>query len=210
MPTRPLIIPAASPLPEEAARVFKGGGVIAYPTETFYGLCVDPFNPAAVERLFSLKGRSFRSPVAVIIAEAGMLPMVAEEVPLPHDAAKLMERFWPGPLTIVLKALPSVPPMLTAGTGSIGVRVSGNPAARALSKALSSPITATSANPSGKRPSRTPEEVLEYFNGSIDILMDGGRLAGRLGSTIVDVSGDGAKVIREGEIPSSEVLSVLR
>ncbi len=208
MPTRPLIIPAASPLPEEAARVFKGGGVIAYPTETFYGLCVDPFNAAAVERLFSLKGRSFRSPVTVIIAEGGMLQMVAEEVP--HDAAKLMERFWPGPLTIVLKALPSVPPILTAGTGSIGVRVSSHPAARALSKALSSPITATSANPSGKNPSRTPEEVLEYFNGSIDILMDGGTLAGRLGSTIVDVSVDGARVIREGEIPSSEVLSVLR
>lgn len=192
----------------EAAVVFKRGGVIAYPTETFYGLCVDPFNAGAVENLFLLKGRSFKSPVAVIIGKMEMLGLVAGGIP--PAAEKLIERFWPGPLTIIFNALPAVPPALIAGGGKIGVRLSSHPAARALSNTLGSPITATSANPSGAPPPLTPEKVLEYFDGSLDMLIDGGRLSGRLGSTIVDVTGKEPEILREGEIPSAEIFDILR
>lgn len=203
----PVILKASTSF-DEARIVFKRGGLIAYPTETFYGLCVDPFNKVAIERLFTLKGRSAESPISVIIADNLMLKEVAAEVPPAAEA--LIKRFWPGPLTIIFKAGPKVLPELISSTGKIGVRVSGSPVARRLSKELSSPITATSANPSGKKPPDSAQEVMEYFNGSIDLLIDGGRLPGRLGSTIVDVTKKGIKVIREGEVPADELLKALK
>ncbi|MBI4948873.1 MAG: threonylcarbamoyl-AMP synthase [Deltaproteobacteria bacterium] len=206
MTDRPLIIKSQDPL-EEAKKAFYSGGVIAFPTETFYGLSVDPFNPKAIERLFSLKGRAEANPVSVIIADKGMLSRVA--IDPPAIAFKLIDRFWPGPLTIVLKAHPDVPPPLIANTGKIGVRVPGSAIARKLSEFLSSPITATSANPSGKRPPVEANEVLAYFNGKIDVLIDGGSLQGRLGSTVVDLTGGKVRIIREGEIPSEEVYLAL-
>lgn len=192
---------------DEARGVFRGGGVIAYPTETFYGLCVDPFNKRAIERLFTLKGRSAKSPVSVIISDISMLEGVAAKVP--PEAVLLIDKFWPGPLTIIFKASPKVPPELISSTGKIGVRVSGSPVARRLSRALSSPITATSANPSGEKPPDSAREVIEYFDGSIDLLIDGGRLPGKAGSTIIDVTGKDIRVIREGEVPTDEVFKAL-
>ncbi|MCL4873179.1 threonylcarbamoyl-AMP synthase [bacterium] len=187
-----------------ATEVFRAGGVIAYPTETFYGLCVDPFNENAVETLYQIKGRPLSSPIPLIIGDAGMLGSVASIItPLAH---KLIQKFWPGPLTLVLKAGPGLPLRLTAGTGTIGVRLSGSALAQRLSKTLSSPITSTSANPSGRPPATRPEEVLSYFDGSIDILIDGGALKGGKGSTIVDATGERPIVIREGEIPSSLII----
>lgn len=203
----PLIL-AASSYFDEAVSVFKAGGVIAYPTETFYGLCVDPFNPEAVDKLFRLKGRPEKSPITVIISGPAMLKDVADEVP--PAAVTLMDEFWPGPLTIIFKAASSVPPVLTAGTGTIGVRVSGSPVATRLSKRLSSPITATSANPSGKRPPEEASEVLKYFDGSIDILIDGGRLSGELPSTLIDMTGKEPRIVREGRIPVEDIMKALR
>lgn len=202
----PLILNASAAL-DEALRAFKGGGVIAYPTETFYGLCVDPFNKEAVEKLFTLKGRSPKSPISVIISDVSMLNEIAAGVTPSADA--LMKRFWPGPLTIIFKASSKVPPELLGSTGKIGVRVSGSPVARRLSETLSSPITATSANPTGKSPPNSPEEVIGYFNGTIDILIDGGRLPGRSGSTVVDASGEGIRIVREGEVPTEDILKAL-
>lgn len=204
---KPLILGADSPL-DAALEAFKRGGITAYPTETFYGLCVDPFNKKAIEDLFSLKGRSEKNPVSVIVADKEMLGSVVEDIPT--KAELLIKKFWPGPLTIIFKAHPSVPSELTANTGKIGVRVSGSPVSTRLSLALGSPITATSANPSGKKPPVTAKEVIDYFDGSIDVLIDGGRLPGKSGSTIVDITGEKAVIIREGEIPSSEVLKALR
>ncbi|GMR05364.1 MAG: hypothetical protein BMS9Abin24_175 [Thermodesulfobacteriota bacterium] len=210
MTGKPIVIKAAPALDTPlgpAWQAFKEGGVIAYPTETFYGLCVDPFNPVGVGRLFSLKGRPADRPVSLIIADLSMLKELAAEVP--RAAAALMERFWPGPLTLVLKAAPRVPASLIASTGKVGVRLSSHPVARALSEKLSSPITATSANPSGAKPPATPEEVLGYFNGSLDVLIDGGELKGGLGSTVADISEGKAVIIREGEIPSSDLFEAL-
>ncbi|WKZ33342.1 MAG: L-threonylcarbamoyladenylate synthase [Thermodesulfobacteriota bacterium] len=187
-----------------AIEVFRAGGVIAYPTETFYGLCVDPFNETAVEALYNLKGRPLSSPIPLIIGDAGMLGGVASVItPLAH---KLIQKFWPGPLTLVLKAAPTLPPGLTAGTGTIGVRLSGSAHARRLSVMLSSPITSTSANPSCKPPATRPGEVLSFFDGSIRMLIDGGALKGGKGSTIVDATGEAPVIIREGEIPSSLII----
>ncbi len=204
---RPFILSPSSTL-EAAVRAFKSGGVIAYPTETFYGLCVDPFNREAVENLFRLKGRPGNNPVSVIIKDLPMLSAVASEVP--PAALDLIKRFWPGPLTIVFKASPSVPLELTGNTGNIGVRVSSNPVAALLSSVLGSPITATSANPTGKKPAVAPEEVIEYFNGRIEVLIDGGALPGRTGSTVVDVTSGRVVVVREGEIPSKDLACFLR
>lgn len=199
---RPVILSRSSTF-DEAVRAFKSGGVIAYPTETFYGLCVDPFNIEAVERLFRLKGRPGNNPVSVIIKDVPMLSAIASEVP--PAALGLIKRFWPGPLTIVFKARPSVPPELTGYTGKIGVRASSNPVAARLSSVLDSPITATSANPTGKRPAVAPEEVIEYFNGGIEVLIDGGVLPGKTGSTVVDATSGMVVVVREGVISSEEL-----
>lgn len=203
---KPLILAGASGL-KESPGIFMRGGIIAYPTETFYGLGVDPFNKEAVERLFELKGRSEKSPVSLIIKDTDMLKRVAQEVP--ERAEVLMKKFWPGPLTIVFKARSTVPERLVAHTGKIGVRVSSSPEAMKLVEALDSPITATSANPSGRTPPASPAEVIEYFNGSIDLLIDGGRLPGRAGSTVVDITGDKTVILREGEIPGELVFKAI-
>lgn len=199
---KPLILPAEGDY-SAAREIFKAGGIIAFPTETFYGLCVDPFNVKAVEALYKLKGRPSGSPIPLIIGKIGMLESVAGQItPL---AQRLMERFWPGPLTLVLKARGGLPDALTAFSGTIGVRLPGSLSARRLSETLSSPITSTSANPSGKNPPVSAEEVLEYFGASIDLLIDGGRLKGTKGSTVVDARDGRIIIVREGEIPSSEL-----
>lgn len=198
----PIIIDSSGAL-EEAVPIFRGGGIIAFPTETFYGLCVDPFNAEAVKALFRLKGRPPGNPIPLIISDYPMLKRVALEVP--PLAEGLIKRFWPGPLTIIFKARPELPSGLTAGTGTIAVRVSGSGVAARLSRALDSPVTATSANPSGRKPPLEAAEVLAYFNGAIDMLIHGGRLPGKKGSTVVDATGEKLVIVREGEIPSSEI-----
>jgi L-threonylcarbamoyladenylate synthase len=186
---------------DEAVKVFKSGGIIAYPTETFYGLGVDPFNVKAIERLFKLKGRGFKDPVSVVANDLRTVEGLVES--MPQVAELLIKRFWPGPLTIVFKAKGNVPDLLTARTGKIGVRIPGSPDAQRLLNALGSPLTATSANPSGNPPACEAGEVIKYFNGNIDVLIDGGRLTAKRPSTVVDVTGDGIEVLREGAVESS-------
>lgn len=200
---RPVILEASS-LWEEASAVFASSGIIAYPTETFYGLCVNPFDLVAIKKLFALKGRPPEKPITLIVRDRVMLDRVASGItPL---AERLMERFWPGPLTIIFNARADVPAELTGGTGTLGVRVSANPVATRLSSLLDSPITATSANPTDKDAPTTPQGVIAYFDGEIDMLIDGGRLAGKKGSTIVDGRGGSLVLIREGEIPAELIL----
>lgn len=186
-----------------AIEIFMAGGIIAYPTETFYGLCVNPFNADAVQALYRLKGRPSSSPMPLIIGGISMIRFVAKE--LPPQAVKLMKRFWPGPLTIVLKAADSLPAAVTAGTGTIGVRLPSCPNARRFSNTLGFPITSTSANPSGAAPSTSAEGVLDYFDGAVGLIIDGGSLEGKKGSTIVDATGEKLELIRDGAIPSSEI-----
>ncbi|GMR05115.1 MAG: hypothetical protein BMS9Abin23_1051 [Thermodesulfobacteriota bacterium] len=201
------ILVRASDAPDRAIAILRNGGIVAYPTETFYGLGADPFNMDAVKRLFALKGRPPEKPLPLIIKDRPMLSGLVEEVPRPAEI--LIKRYWPGPLTIIFMAKENVPESITAGSGKVAVRVSSGEACRLLLEGFNSPLTSTSANPSGKAPARSAGEVLEYFNGSIDLLIDGGGLAGELGSTIVDVTGGRPCIVREGAVPTQEILKAL-
>ena len=188
--------------------IFKKSGMIAYPTETFYGLGVDPFNEIAIKKLFALKGRDFDKPVSILIKDKKMLLTVVEEIsPL---AEILIKKFWPGPLTIIFKAKKSIPSILTGGTGKIGVRISNNPIAQKLLEEIDSPITTTSANPSGEKSPVTANKVMGYFGNKIDLILDGGMLYGKLGSTVVDVTEGELIVIREGEISVEAISAYLK
>lgn len=187
--------------------IFKKGGIIAYPTETFYGLGVDPFNESAVNKLFKLKGRGFDKPISILVKDKNMLLAVVEEIP--PAAEKLIKKFWPGPLTIIFKAKKTVPSAITGNTGKIAVRISSNPITQKLLEIIDSPITTTSANSSGKKSPVTAKEVKDYFGDKIDLIIDGGLLSGNLGSTIVDVTEEELKVIREGEIPVQTIFEAI-
>jgi len=192
---------------DEAVAILKNGGVIAFPTETFYGLGADARNEAAIDQIFGIKGRDFNNPILVVIGDAGHLDAFTEDVPA--AARKLMEKFWPGPLTIVFRALPSVSPKLTAATGKIGIRLTSHPIARELSCRLGGPLTATSANLSGAPECSSAAEVISQLEGKLDGVVDGGHTPGGKGSTIVDMSSYPPKVLREGMIPFSLILDTL-
>ena len=180
----------------------KRGEVIVFPTETFYGLGADAFDGTAVEQVVSLKGRDPKNPIPIIVADRGMLKSVVTGIP--PIAQKLMDGFWPGPLTLVLPAKKNLPAALLNHNGGVGVRISSHPLAARLAHELGHPLTATSANPSGEEPARTIEEAMSYFSGRLEIFLDGGRLEGKKGSTVVDIHQDKIKIVREGEIPSEE------
>jgi L-threonylcarbamoyladenylate synthase len=183
--------------------VIASGGVIVYPTDTFYGLGVDPRNAAAVKRLFAIKERQEGQPILLLIADADDLQEWVDEV-TPH-AEGLMRKFWPGPLTLVFKARPTVLADLTAQSGTIGLRVPGNELTRSLLRSVGRALTGTSANISGRPSPRTAQEAAAIA-ARVDLILDGGETAGGQPSTIVDVSRDVPRVIREGAVPASEVV----
>lgn len=184
--------------------VIRAGGVIAYPTDTVYGLGADPKNIRAVRKLFSIKGRQADRPILLLIKDASEVRDWASEVN--PAAERLMKKFWPGPLTLVFKAKPNVMTELTGGTGTIGLRVPGNALTRQLLAALGTALTGTSANISGRPSLCTAREASEVIGGMVDLVLDGGRAEGGNPSTVVDVSTERPKVIREGAIPSPEIL----
>jgi L-threonylcarbamoyladenylate synthase len=191
----------------EAVAVLKNGGVIAFPTETFYGLGADARNEAAIGKIFGIKGRHFKNPILVVIGDRGQLEAFAADIPA--QARKLMGRFWPGPMTIVFRAAPSVSPKLTAGSGKIGIRLTSHPIAMEISKRLGGPVTATSANLSGEPECSSAFEALSQLEGKLDGVIDGGHSPGGKGSTIVDVTVYPPKILREGMIPSSLIQDTL-
>jgi L-threonylcarbamoyladenylate synthase len=179
--------------------VVMSGGVIAYPTDTFYGLGADPHNPAAVKKLFEIKGRHADQPILLLLPDPiSVRDWVAEITP---QAEKLMKRFWPGPLTLVFMAKEGVTSALTAGRGTIGLRVPGNALTLQLLTYLGSALTGTSANISGERNLETAEETVAAVGSMVDLVLDGGRTAGGRPSTVVDVTSEYLKIIRVGAIP---------
>ncbi len=190
-----------------AAGLIAGGGVVVYPTETVYGLGVDASNARALDRLVTLKGREPGKPISVLVSDRHMLGDLVSEVP--PLASLLMRRFWPGPLTIVLRAHTGLSPLLTSDTGGLGVRVSSHPMATALVEAVGRPVTTPSANPAGQRPPLHVDEARAYFGARVDCYLDGGRVAGEPASTVVDARGE-LKVIREGAIAHATLLAVLQ
>ncbi len=181
---------------QEAAKVILSGGVVAVPTESFYGLAVHALDEKAVERLFAVKRRREDNPVLILIPSKEGLSSYVTEVY--EKDRKLMERFWPGGLTMVFFAGPILPKSLSAGTGKIGVRLSSHPVPTKLARAVGAPITGTSANRSGQPPCSTAEEVMDALGEDIDLILDGGKTAGGKGSTVLDVTTDPPVVVREG------------
>ncbi len=192
----------------EAAGLLRDGGIIAYPTETLYGLGVDGTNEEAVEKIFTVKGRSYTAPVSLIIGSWSDLEQLALNIP--PAGRKLAEAFWPGGLTLLFTAAPAVSKKLTAGTGKIGVRFSSDPVAALLARRLGRPITATSANRSGGAECRSSQEVIAALGERLDAVVDWGTTPGPPGSTIVDVTVDPPLVVREGVISKSRLEAVLR
>jgi len=185
---------------QDAAQVILSGGVVAVPTESFYGLAVHALNERAIERLFAVKGRREDNPVLILIASEESLDTCVTGVS--EGARKLMERFWPGGLTLVFSADPVLPTSLTAGTGKIGVRLSSHPVPRELARAVGAPITGTSANRSGQPNCSTADEVMEAVGEDIDLILDGGRTPGGKGSTVLDVTLDPPLILRHGMVSS--------
>ena len=181
-----------------ALAALRAGDVIAFPTETLYGLGADALNPAAVEKVFQLKGRDAGNPIPVLVSDRAMLSRLVTEIP--PVAEMLIDRFWPGPLTIVLPARKQLPAPLVSSSGGIGVRLSSQPIATELVKALERPLTATSANPSGREPARTLAEAKNYFSARIAVFIDRGALVSKTGSTVVQIIENRLKIIRAGEI----------
>ncbi len=181
-----------------ARTVIRSGGVIAYPTETFYGLGADPKNAAAVRRLFDIKGRQADQPLLLLIQD---LSQVAEWAAVITPAAeKFMKQYWPGPLTLVFAARPEVLPELTAGTGKIGLRVPGSELTRRLLRDLGIALTGTSANRSGRKSPQTAEEAAAEIGDGADLILDGGRTPGGKPSTVIDVSEELPRIIRRGAL----------
>jgi L-threonylcarbamoyladenylate synthase len=192
----------------EAIRILIGGGIAAFPTETFYGLGADARNEAAVEKIFRIKGREFRNPIALIVADDREVSPLVEEIPA--TAKILMQRFWPGPLTLIFRAAPSVSSRLTAGTGKIGIRVSTHPIARFLAAGLAGPLTATSANLSGGPECSSADAVIRTLGDLPDAVIDGGPTPGGAVSTILDVTVSPPQILREGAISGGLIRDALR
>ncbi len=181
----------------EATAVLKHGGVVAFPTETFYGLGAAALDRRAVRRIFELKGRPETKPLLVLVDSIAMAGTVAE---VGDRARALAVRHWPGALTLVLRARPHVPEEVTAGTGTIGLRVSPHPVAQGLVRALGGPVTAPSANPSGLEPPTTAAGVLARFEGAVEMVLDGGPTPGGEPSTVLDLTVEPPRVLRQGVI----------
>jgi L-threonylcarbamoyladenylate synthase len=181
-----------------AVDALRRGEAVVYPTETLYGLGVDAWSERALELLASLKVRPDDKPISVLISSRAMLDAIAERItPL---AGRLIARFWPGPLTLVVTARPSISRRLTAGAGTIGVRLSSHPVAAALVTGLGGPLTTTSANPAGAAPATTIDQAKGYFGSKVAVYVDGGTVSGGVGSTVVDVTGNTPRVLREGAV----------
>ena len=178
--------------------VVRAGGVIAYPTDTFYGLGADPGNRDAVRKLFTIKGRKTDQAILLLLSDRSEVAAWVSAVT--PSAERLMDRFWPGPLTLVFPAAAHVLPELTGGGGTIGLRVPGNGVTRDLIRSLGTALTGTSANRSGGRDLRTADEVMAEVGDRVDLVLDGGTAAGGLPSTVVDVTCEPPRIIRQGII----------
>lgn len=205
LPVRP-----GAPEPEHIARaaaIIRGGGLVAFPTETVYGLGADALNQAAVARIFVAKGRPVYDPLIVHIASPAELAQVARTVP--ERARGLAERFWPGPLTLVLPRGAAVPTIVTAGLETVAVRCPDHPVALALIAASRTPIAAPSANRFGRTSPTTAQHVLDDLNGRIELILDAGPTPIGVESTVLDLTGPEPVILRPGGIPREALEAVL-
>ena len=188
----------------DAAKIISAGGVIAFRTDTFYGLGADPFNASAVAKIRELKGREENKPILLLLSDASLADrFIADRSKAFEEVAR---KFWPGPLTIVGAAGSNLPPEITAGTGTVGVRVPADESVRELVRECGGALTATSANPSGREPARSAQEVHDYFGDRLDLVIDGGEVTATEPSTVLDVTTVPPRVVRQGALRVEESL----
>jgi tRNA threonylcarbamoyl adenosine modification protein (Sua5/YciO/YrdC/YwlC family) len=207
---RPEIIKISSETPEQslvryAADQIRAGEVLGMPTDTFYGLAADPFNLRAVDRVYEIKSRSRHKPLSLLIEDVDQAEELARPLPAPfYDLAR---KFWPGPLTIIVRAASRLPLKVTANTGNVALRVPNAAIPLAVVKAASIPITATSANLSGASECTTAVAVRDQLQDRISIIVDGGTSPREIPSTILDLTDDNGdwRILREGAIPAQEI-----
>lgn len=191
----------------KAAQLIKKGGLVVFPTSTFYGLGAHAFDSDAVDSVFRAKQRSPQKPILVLIASrADLSPLVQSS---PMAARRLINAFWPGDITLVFQASDVLPPNLTGYTEKIGIRLAAHPVASALVKAVGSPITGTSANLSGKGGCTRVSELNRQITAQAALVLDAGELGGKKGSTVVDVTVAPPKILRAGVISDEKIRTVL-
>ncbi len=182
----------------DAGEILRAGGLVAYPTETVYGLAASAFNSGSITRVFEAKGRPQGQPLPVQIAEISQLEALARDIP--QAAQTLIADFFPGPLTLVLRRQPSVSLLITGGGDTVGLRMPDHVVALGVLRAFGGPLVCPSANLTGRRASMSASDVLEDLDGEIDLVLDGGPTTGRTPSTVLDVTTQPARLIREGKI----------
>lgn len=200
------LLPAADPHAiAHAVDVLRAHGIVAFPTDTVYGLGAGAFDPAGVDRLYAVKGRNQSKAIAVLLADADQLSLVAEN--LPESARKIAAAFWPGPLTLVVPRHPAVPAIVSQ-TATLGVRIPDHPVARRLIR-LAGPLAVTSANLSGGDNTTTAAEVMAQLGKKIDLILDGGTTPGGVPSTVVDCTRPEPVVLRAGPLTLEQIRKVL-
>lgn len=192
---------------DRIAELFDRGGIIGYPTETVYGLGGDATNETAVRRIFELKGRETQKRFLCLVHSKERLYPIVERVS--GKAEKLMDVFWPGPLTLIFPVSQKHPELLRGGSGKIGFRVSSEPICQKLTERYQNPIVSTSANRSGQNPSRTAGEVMASFGNALDLVLDGGMRNGLNPSTVLDMDEDPPRVIRKGAVPIGRIKKII-
>jgi L-threonylcarbamoyladenylate synthase len=187
--------------------VLKRDGLIVYPTDTFYGLGVNCFSEKGVQRIYELKKREAAKPLLVVISNLSMLDELIDDIPPIFD--RLSTEFWPGPLTMIFRASPRLPKALLGDTETIGVRLPDFSWLKALIDQAGFPLTATSANPSGKSAIALSKEVIQVFAGKVDLIVDAGRTSGKLPSTVLDLTKAKPEVLREGAVSAVKLRDYL-
>ena len=190
------------------AEVIKAGGIIGYPTETVYGLGADPFNPAAVNKIFRLKGREKNKPILLIAENIDQVKQLTAEYP--RAAETLASAFWPGPLTLVFRASPELPVEIIGVNRTIGIRIPDHKMCLELIKISGVPITSTSANISGNKNPTSAEEVAANFGDQLDLIIDGGQTKSEIPSTVISVDQENVRLLRQGAISKTEIEKILR
>ena len=206
-----VVVDSTKPEPDiikRAGKIIKNYGVVIFPAQCLYGVAVNALNQKTVKKVFDLKQRSLNNPILILIHDQSQLSDLVQAIPA--SAKKLMEAFWPGNLTIVFKAKKSIPRLLTANTGKIGVRIPAHPVARALVKCINVPITGTSANLSGQKGCSKPSELNQFIIGQADLILNAGRLKGGSGSSIVDVTSSKISILRAGVISAAKINEILK
>lgn len=189
---------------QTALDILRNGGIIAFPTDTVYGLGALAFNNTAIENIYTAKNRPIEKAIPILIGDLSDLDKVADNVP--DMALRFAARFWPGPLTCVVPKKQTLP-LAVSATATVAIRIPDHPDARALLRAAG-PMAVTSANISGQQSPSTAREVYEQLNGRIPLILDGGKTKGGIPSTLVDCTGEGPVILREGPITLAELLAV--